>query len=311
MQSAPRMALQDWLLLLALSILWGGTFFFTAIAVKELPAFTIVWCRVFLAALTLHAVLRAMGLRFPLEKPVILAFFGMGLLNNAIPFSLIVSGQREIASGVAAILNATTPLFTVLVAHFFTQDEKLGWRKLAGVLTGFAGVVIMVGGSALQQLGSALTAQLMVLGAALIYAFAGLFGRRFRRMGIPPLVTAAGQVTASTVLLLPVMLFADRPWTLPMPGLPVIASIVAMAVLSTALAYAIYFRLLGRVGPSNLVLVTFLIPVTAIVLGTWRLGESLLAKHFIGMAAILAGLALIDGRIVSFWQRKLLSQRQG
>jgi drug/metabolite transporter (DMT)-like permease len=298
------MATQDWALLVLLSVLWGGTFYFTSIAVDELPAFTIVWWRVFLAALTLHVALRIVGQTLPMHRPAILAFFGMGLLNNAIPFSLIVSGQQEIASGLAAILNATTPFFALLVAHFLMPDDKLGLRKLFGIVIGFAGVTIMVGGAALQQIGAAVLAQMLVLGAALTYAFAGVFGRRFKQLGITPLATATGQVTASSLILLPVMLIVDQPWRLPLPGVPVIGAIVAMAVFSTAIAYLIYFRLLSRVGPTNLVLVTFLIPITAIVLGAWRLGESLLPKHYLGMGLVLLGLAVIDGRLIALRRKQ-------
>ncbi len=297
------MALQDWILLIILSILWGGTFYFTGLAIRELPPFTIVWWRVFLAALTLYAVLQLTGQRLPGCRDALLAFLGMGFLNNVLPFSLIVTGQKEIASGLAAILNATTPLFTVLVAHFLTADEKLGPRKGAGVAIGFLGVVVMIGGSALQQLGAAVLAQILVLCAALSYAFAGVFGRRFKRMGITPMQTAAGQVTASTFLMLPLMLFVDRPWQLPMPSSGAMLAIAAMAVFSTAVAYVIYFRLLARAGATNLLLVTFLIPVTAIILGAWRLGETLLPKHYLGMACILIGLALIDGRAISLFRR--------
>jgi drug/metabolite transporter (DMT)-like permease len=305
-QSSSSMALQDWLLLLLLSVLWGGTFFFTGIAIKELPAFTIVWWRVCLAALTLHAVLRLFGQRFPTERPILLAFLGMGLLNNVLPFCLIVTGQKHIASGLAAILNATTPLFTVVVAHFLTADEKLGPRKLGGVVVGFLGVVVMIGGSVLQEIGSSVGSQILVLCAACIYAFAGIFGRRFRRMGVPPLATAAGQVTASSLILFPVMLLVDRPWQLPMPGQGAILAVVAMAVFSTALAYIIYFRLLARVGATSLALVTFLIPLTAIVLGTWRLGETLSSRHYLGMACVLSGLALIDGRVLDLIRNRAL-----
>jgi drug/metabolite transporter (DMT)-like permease len=268
--TSMRMTSADWGLLILLSVLWGGTFFFTGIAVKEVSVFTIVWCRVFLAALILHLVLRALGQKFPVNREVLLAFLGMGLLNNAIPFRLIVGGQREIASGLAAILNASTPLFTVLVAHFLTPDEKLQRHKVMGIFIGFAGVVIMVGGSALQQVGAQVIAQLMVLTAACTYAFAGIFGRRFKRMGVTPIATAAGQVTASSLILFPVMMVVDRPWMMASPSANAIGAIVAMAAFSTALAYIIYFRLLARVGATNLLLVTFLIPVTAIVLGSVR-----------------------------------------
>jgi drug/metabolite transporter (DMT)-like permease len=226
----------EWAILLTLSVLWGGSFFFNGIAVKELPTFTIVVCRVTLAALILQLVLRLGGAASKSSLNHWGAFLVMGLLNNVIPFSLIVWGQSHLASGLAAILNATTPLFTVIVAHFCTADEKLTPGRILGVVIGLVGVAIMMGGDALQSLGLSVTAQIACLAGALSYAFAGVFGRRFRSMGISPMETAAGQVTASSFILLPVMSFLERPWTLPMPGAATIVALVGMAALSTALA---------------------------------------------------------------------------
>ena len=166
----------------ALSLLWGGSFFFTGIAVKELPPLTIVVLRVGLAAAMLTLVLRLLGAQSsPRRGPPGAAFFGMGLLNNAIPFCLIVWGQTHIASGLAAILNATTPLFTVVVAHVLTDDERMTGNRLAGVLIGIVGVVVTIGPGAFSGLGGDVLAQLAVLAAAVSYAFAGVFGRRFRQ----------------------------------------------------------------------------------------------------------------------------------
>jgi len=285
----------DWALLLALSVLWGGSFYFIGVAVTGLPPLTIVTLRVALAALALHAFLRATGRRMPADRNVWGAFLIMGLLNNAVPFSLIVWGQTQIASGLASILNATTPMFTVIVAHAATRDEKLSAGRLIGVLAGIAGVVTMIGPAALGGLGDDVLAQLAVLAAALSYAFAGVFGRRFARLGIGPVQTAAGQVTASTVLLLPLALIVERPWSLPLPGADVWAAVIALALVSTALAYILYFRILATSGATNLLLVTLLIPATAILLGATLLGERLEPQHFAGMALIALGLAAIDG----------------
>ena len=292
------MTAAEWAMLLALSVLWGGSFFFTSIAVKELPLLTIVALRVGLAALMLHVTLRLLGVAMPRDGRVWAAFFGMGLLNNAIPFCLIVWGQTHIASGLAAILNATTPLFTVVVAHGLTDDERMTGNRLAGVLIGLAGVAVMIGPDALKGLGADVLAQLAVLAAALSYAFAGIFGRRFSRMGVAPMATAAGQVTASTAMLLPLALLVDRPWTLAVPSAAAIAAILGIAALSTALGYVLYFRILATAGATNLLLVTFLIPVSAIVLGALVLGERLSVRHGFGMALIGAGLAAIDGRLL-------------
>ncbi|WP_241109473.1 DMT family transporter [Pseudomonas sp. MPFS] len=291
------MGASQWGQLLVLSVLWGGSFFFIGIAVKELPPLTIVLLRLCLAALALLAVLRITGLKLPTDRQAWQAFLGMGLLNNLVPFSLIVWGQTHIASSLAAILNATTPLFAVLVAHLLTADEKLTGNKLAGVTVGFIGVAIMIGTDALAGLGEQSGAQLAVLGAALSYALAGIFGRRFKAMGIAPLPSATGQVCASSLLLMPLALLVDRPWTLALPSLPVWAALLGIALLSTALAYVLFFRILASAGATNLMLVTFLIPVSAIVLGALVLGEHLHAKHLLGMTLITLGLVAIDGRV--------------
>ncbi|WP_216329993.1 DMT family transporter [Rhizobium sp. X9] len=287
----------EWGMLVALSLLWGGSFFFIGIAVKELPPVTIVTLRVSMAALALLIVCRIMGLHLPRQWAVWRAFFGMGLLNNIIPFCLIVWGQTHIASGLASILNATTPLFTVIVAHFLTADEKMTGNKLAGVLIGFVGVATMIGPAAFGGAVSSLWGQIAILGAAISYSFAGIFGRRFKAMGVPPLMTATGQISSSTLMLIPAALLIDKPWTLAMPSLGTWGALIGIALLSTALAYLIFFRILATAGATNLALVTFLIPVSAILLGSLILGEQLEIKHFAGMAMIAAGLAAIDGRL--------------
>lgn len=298
LSSAAPMKIQEWGMLLALAALWGGSFFFNAVALRDLPPFTVVWLRVAIAAATLSLVLRLLGQRMPRGSRIWSAFFGMGLLNNALPFALIVWGQQSVASGLAAILNATTPLFTVLVAHLLTPDEKLTSFKLLGVILGFMGAALMIGTGALSGLGSSIVAQLACLVAALAYAFAGVFGRRFKRMGVPPLATATGQVCASTVLLLPLLLLVDQPWALSFPQPTTWAAVLGVGTLCTALAYVLYFRILAIAGATNLMLVTFLIPVSAILLGWLLLGEMLQAEHFGGMALIGAGLACLDGRLL-------------
>ena len=299
-----NMTAGEWGLLIALSLLWGGSFLFNGILVRELPTLTIVSARVALAALALWTVVRLSGHAIPRSREVWLAFLGMGVLNNIIPFSLIVWGQTHIASGLASILNATTPLFAVIAAHLLTPDEKMTRGRLAGVVVGFLGVALMIGPSVLSDLGSNLLAQLAVLGGAVSYSIAGIFGRRFRRMGLPPLLPAAGQVTASAALMLPVALIVDKPWTLAMPSMEAWAALFGLAFLATALAYVIFFRILATAGATNLMLVTFLIPVSAILLGALVLGEVLAPKHFAGMALIAVGLAAIDGRLLRLVMEK-------
>jgi drug/metabolite transporter (DMT)-like permease len=293
--TARRMDWQDWLLLILLSVLWGGSFFFAKIAVAAVPPLTVALCRVSLAAVTLYALGQLLKIAVPRDGSFWRDVFIMGLLNNAIPFSLIFWGQQSIGAGLASILNATTPVFTVLVAHFFTTDERVGPLKLLGVLLGIGGVAMMVGSDALAGFGAHLWAEIAVLAAALSYGFAGVFGRRFKSR--PPLMVAAGQLTGSTCwLLLPVMLL-ERPWSLTVPGLQVAGAIAGLALLSTALAYLIFFRILRRAGATNLSLVTLLIPVSAVLLGVGLLDEVIEIHHLTGMGLIALGLAAIDGRL--------------
>ena len=297
-QSARAMSGGEWAMLLVLSAVWGGSFFFNEIALRELPVFTVVVARVVLAALILLLVMRIKGEALPRDHRIWAAFVGMGLLNNVIPFSMIAAGQQHIASGVASILNASKPLFGVIFAHFLTKDERMTRARLAGTVIGFAGVAVMIGPSALSGMGGQLLPQLLCLGGAISYAFAGIYGRRFRSMGVTPLATATGQVVVSSLILLPLMLIVDRPWALPMPSPQAIAALIGVAAISTAFAYLLYFRILATAGATNLLLVTFLIPVSAILLGTLVLDEALLPRQIAGMALIGLGLAAIDGRLL-------------
>jgi drug/metabolite transporter (DMT)-like permease len=299
----------EWVMLLALALLWGLSFPFASIAVTALPPLTIVTLRVGIAALMLNALLQLMRLAVPTDAKTWGAFLVMGLLNNVVPFSLIVWSQTHIPGGLASILNATTPLLTALVAHACTDDEKLTGNRLAGVLIGFCGVAVMIGPAALRGLGSDVVAQLAVIAAALSYALAGIYGRRFRRMGIAPVVAAAGQVTAAALMLLPIALLVERPWTLPMPGFVVCGAVLGQAVFSTTLAYILYFRILATAGATNLLLVTFLMPIVAAGLGTLALGERLGPGQWLGLALISAGLAAIDGRAFSPLRRDTAQSR--
>lgn len=300
---------REWALLITLSIVWGGSFLFNSVALRELPPLTIVALRVGIAALALLVVLRSLGLQLPRTRKAWLAFAGMSALNNAIPFTLIVWSQTHIASGLASILNATTPLFTVVLANFLTTDEKMTGRRLLGVLVGFLGVAVMIGMAAMESLGAHVAAQVAVLAAAFSYACSGVYGRRFKAMGLKPVMTATGQIVTSTILLVPVALFVDMPWRLPAPSIATVLSILALAMLSTSFAYILFFRLLATAGATNTGLVTFLIPVSAILFGALLLGEVLEAKHFAGMALIGIGLALIDGRAVDAVLRRLSASR--
>jgi drug/metabolite transporter (DMT)-like permease len=291
-------------MLLALSLLWGGSFFFNAIAVAALPPPTVVAIRVAAGALLLYGALRLSGVRLPTDLQTWTAFAVMGILNNVIPFTLIVWGQTTLPSGLASILNATTPLFTVLVAHAFSDDEPMTAASIAGVAIGFAGVVILVGPDVLGSAGHNVLAELAILAASVSYAFSAVFARRFSKRGLAPMTAATGQITAAAVIMVPLALILNRPWALPAPPPSAWAALLGLAVLATFLAYILYYRIIARAGAVNIMLVTFLIPVSAILLGAAFLGERLSPNHFLGMAAIGLGLAAIDGRPLKLLRRR-------
>ena len=300
-----RMHGRDWALLGVLSVLWGGSFFFNGVALRELPPFTLVFLRVALAAVSLLPVLRIYRIGFPSGLSGWLPYFAMALLNNVLPFSLIVMGQTYIPSGLASILNATTPLFTVLVMAA-AGDEKLLMRRVAGVLTGLIGVIILRG----QDLGftsSEGIGILLCLAGAFSYGLAALYARR-RLANSPPLATASFQLMASSLMMAIVAAAFERPWLLAMPGATTWLAIAGLAALSTALAYIVFFQILRRSGPSNVMLVTLLIPVTAILLGYLVLGETVSAREIVGAAVIGSALLLIDGRVLGFIRRPLAAQ---
>ncbi|MGE0714530.1 MAG: DMT family transporter [Alphaproteobacteria bacterium] len=297
MATNHAMTRREWAMLAALALLWGGSFFFVGIAVAELPPLVVVTARVGIAALALAAFAAATGTALPGDAVTWRAFAVMGLVNNVLPFTAIAWGQTQIASGAAAILNATTPVFTVLLTHFLTHDERLTAGRAAGVALGVGGVAVLVGGGVF---GGTLAAEAACLAAACSYALAGIYGRRFRRMGVAPIATATGQLVASTALLLPITVAAEHPWTLAMPSPATFAALTGLALASTAAAYVLYFRILATAGATNLLLVTFLLPPTAILLGVTALGETLAPRHLVGMAVIALGLAAIDGRPARF-----------
>ncbi|WP_169568544.1 DMT family transporter [Sneathiella limimaris] len=303
------MTLFNWLLLAFLSFLWGGSFFFNEIALTGFPIFTVVFGRVFIAAILLILILYWKKVSIPWSWPLVLSFLAMGLINNVIPFSLIVAGQTEITSSLTSVLNATTPLFAALVAHFATTEasERLNLKRIVGIGLGIIGVAILLGPKIgeIGFSGNEVLGQLAILGSSFSYGIAVVFGRRFGRMGISPLATAAGQVTASSLWLFPIILIVDRPWTyLVSSGWEAISAIICIAVFSTALAYILYFRLIQTAGSTNASLVTLLIPVTAMLLGFLFLDETITSTMLIGLCAIASGLLVIDGRVFKFLKRK-------
>jgi drug/metabolite transporter (DMT)-like permease len=289
------MRTQDWLLLVVLSMLWGATFFFVAVANPEVPPLTLVLARVGLAALVLVPLVLVLGLHTFARPAVWLLFVVQALVNNVVPFTLIVYGQHHVASGLAAVLNATTPLFTLIVARLFA-GEAMTPSKVLGVLLGIAGVAVLMGPEALTADASSVIGMLCILGGALSYGVAALWMRRLRH--IPPLVSSAAQLTCSTLMLLPLAAAVDRFWLLPAPSLAAVLAVLGLALFSTALAYIVFFRISATAGPGNVMLVTLLIPVTATALGVLFLGEPLSASQIAGALIIASGLVVIDGRLL-------------
>ncbi|MCH9645265.1 MAG: DMT family transporter [Proteobacteria bacterium] len=294
------MGVKEWLMLIILSILWGGSFFFVEVILQDLSALTIVTLRLLLATFVLWGVALYLNLQVPKSAKIWLAFLVMGLLNNAIPFTLIVWGQTQIASSLASILNAAMPFFTVIVAGLWLADERVGTLKIIGICIGFSGVVLMIGLPANSNM-TTVIAQMAVLGAGLSYAFASAYGRRFQAMTISPIILAAGQTSTSSLLMLPIAYSVDGAPIMGNWSIETILSIIALAVLSTAVAYVLYFKILSSAGAVNISLVTLLVPISAILLGVVILNETITTIHLLGLSMIALGLSAIDGRL---WRSK-------
>ena len=284
-----------WTMLLLLGIVWGASFLFGRIALREIEPLHLVLMRVTLAAAALILFMLATGRRFPPGKRFLVEILGLSILNNIIPFSLILYGQKELGAGLASVINAMTPVWTLLIANWLTSDEKLTPRKIAGVVLGFAGVAVLMGGDALTGLGASLTAKLAALGATISYGFASIYGKRFR--SVPPIAVATGQLTGSTILM-----FAICALTVGMPRISgyspdVFWSVIAFALVCTAFAYILFFRILSAAGATNVSLVTLLVPVFAVLSGIFVLGETLSPWHVAGMVLIGLGLLVMDGRV--------------
>ncbi len=291
---------QTWLLLILLSILWGGSYFFVGAAVRELPPLTIVLARTSLGAALLLPLLKPMGGALPTSIADWMPFLVMGLLSNVIPFSLIVAGQTLIPSGLASVLNATTPLFTVLVMAAF-GDERLIARRVIGVVIGLLGVIVLRGPGLGEGPGQTI-GMLLCLGGALSYGFSGLWGRR-KLVGVPPITSATCQLICSSVIMAVVAAAVERPWQLPMPSAAAWLSLLGLAALATALAYIVFFHILARSGATNVMLVTLLVPVTAILLGYLVLDEPITLNEIAGALVIGSALLVIDGRLLSWFRR--------
>lgn len=303
---APMVAI-EWVLLFVLAAMWGSSFLFNKIALRELPHFSLVCIRLIFATAFLSVLTLAFGhsLRLPARTWRRLAL--MGFLNNFLPYNFTTYGQSHIGAGLAAILAASAPLFVVVLAHFFTRDEPMTLRRIGGVLVGMVGVAVIMGPVAVSRIDSQLLAQASILCSAFAIALAGVYGRAFD--GVPPMVSATGQAACSMLMMIPISLFADHPWTLAMPGPATWASVLGLAFIGAGIAYVIFFHLLASAGSTNVVLVNLLVPVSAVMFGVAFLDEKIETRHFAGMLLIAAGLAAIDGRVLS-WLRRIAGGRR-
>ena len=295
--TAPKMQSADWGIIGLLSLLWGGAFYFIEIGLRGFPPNTLVFLRMALAVPPMLIALKIAGNRLPTDRKSWTQLFVLGVINAALPFILFFWGQTKIESGLASVLNATTPLWGVITAHFLTRDEKATPARICGVLLGMAGIIVMVGSAALGGMSGSVLGQIACLLATLCYAFAAVYARSLSQSTMTPLVVATGQVITAAIIMLPVMLIVDQPWQLSTPGLDAWAGALGLAIPSTAIAYIFYFRLIVRAGASNAMLVAFIMPVVAIVLGVFALGESLQPRQIAGTALIICGLLAIDGRV--------------
>lgn len=294
--AARPMAPADWARLLLLGAIWGGSFFFARIAVAEIHPLVLVLFRVAIAAAALHLYLIARGISFAPALPHAASFVLLATLNNVIPFSLIFAGQTELGAGIASVLNATTPFWTIVLANFATADEKISRNKIAGVLLGIAGTAVMIGPDLHSGLGGAVWPKLALIGASVSYALALLFAKRLGHL--PPAVIATAQLTCSTVIMVPVVLLTQDGSGLFAASGHVWAAVLALALLSTAFAYLLFFNLVASTGVTNTSLVTLIIPASALLLGAAFLGERLGLIELLGIALIGIGLLIIDGRLL-------------
>ncbi|MEE9426582.1 MAG: DMT family transporter [Paracoccaceae bacterium] len=290
-----------WAELLLLAVIWGGVFLAVTVALSEVGVFTMVALRVIGGTVVLWGYILARGLNVPKSLKIWVAFLVMGLLNNVIPFSLIAWGQLRIESGLSAIINGSTAIFGVLVAAAVFSDERLTPNRLVGVSFGFLGLAVAIGFTALRSFDLTSLAQLAVIGASVSYAFAGAWARK-QLKGLAPQVASAGMTGFSALILGILALFVDGIPTFDYT-LPVDAALFYMAVIGTAMAYLLYYRVLATAGSGNLMLVTLLISPVAIILGAVVLGEALQPRAFFGFAILAVGMLILDGRVLKYFKR--------
>lgn len=297
MTQSPKLDGQGWALIAILSILWGGAFFLIEIGLRSFPPLTLVFARLALAVPPMWLAMRLMGERLPAGLRIWALLTVVGALNCALPFALFFWGQQYLDSGYASILNATTPLWGVITAHFLTSDEKATPARILGVVAGMAGIIVMVGPEAMKGLSDNLLAQIACLVSTVFYSFAAIYGRRLSQSALTPMAVATGQTITAALLMIPLVLIVDQPWTIAGPSTPSTLAAITLALFSTALAYTLYFRLIDRSGASNAQLVAFLMPILAVILGILFLGETLSVGQIAGAALIAIGLVILDGRL--------------
>lgn len=288
--------LNDWLLLLALVVMWGSSFMFNSIAVASLPPLTVVAGRVGVAALVLVIIVYALGKRLPPPGRSWLPYAVIAIIGNAVPFYLITWGQQVVESALAGILMAMMPLATIALAHFLIAGEHLTRQRVTGFAIGFLGIVLLMGPAALAGVGGdavRIVSQLAVLGGALCYALQSVLTRLIIKGDV--MVAAAATLLIAAVVVVPVALWLDRPWTLAPTGSSV-AAVVWLGVAPTAIATILYFMLIRSAGPSFMSLVNYLSPGVAVMLGLLVLGETPHPYAYFGLALILAGLAFSQSR---------------
>jgi drug/metabolite transporter (DMT)-like permease len=284
-----------WAMMALLGVIWGGSFTANHAALAEVPVLTAVAFRIGGAAICLWLVIAARQLPVPFTPRSLAIFATLGVLNNVLPFCLIVWGQSHIASGLAAILNATTAIVTVALATMFFPDERLTPQKAVGVALGLFGVIVIIGPSALGGFSLGSLGQIAVLGATVCYAASGVFARR-HLTGLRPEVSAAGMLTAASIIMIPLALWHDgaptwhyRPETW--------VALAYLAVISTAVAYMLYYTVLRMAGAGNVSLVTLMVPPVSVVLGALLFDEALKPSAYVGFILLACGLMIIDGRL--------------
>jgi len=279
------------LLLLILGTIWGASYLFIKVIVAEVPAFTLVAGRLTLAAIIMWGILRARGLSLPRSRRIWRAYAVLGFVGAAVPYSLISWGEQYISSGLASLLQATTPIFTVILAHFLTDDERITMTKIIGVVVGFVGVGVLMLPDLRQGLQANLLGQLAIVASSLCYAGVAIYTRNQLR-GQTPMASTTGQLTMGMVYMLPASLLIDRPFALS-PSLPVLASWMVLTLLGTVVAYVIYFTIIERTSATFVTMVTYIIPVNGLLLGALVLNESLDVTTLGSLALILLGVLLV------------------